>query len=41
MTITLTALAGQVVAYRFEPHGTQFFAKPLTVEQDAGAARTG
>jgi hypothetical protein len=36
MTITVTALPGRLVAYEFEPHGTQF-AKPLTFSQDLGA----
>lgn len=33
LTISVTALAGQMVAYIFEPHGTKFL-KPLTVTQD-------
>jgi hypothetical protein len=36
MTITVTALPGRLVAYEFEPHGTQF-AKPLTFSQDLSA----
>lgn len=32
MTITVTALAGNTVAYDFQPHGTKFL-KPLRMEQ--------
>ncbi len=32
LTITVTAIAGKIVAYNFEPHGTQF-RKPLTFTQ--------
>lgn len=32
LTITVTAIAGKMVAYNFEPHGTQF-RKPLTITQ--------
>ncbi len=33
LTITVTALAGNAVAYTFEPHGTQFL-RPLSLSQD-------
>jgi hypothetical protein len=36
LTITVTALAGDLVAYEFEPHGTQFN-KPLQLTQDLRA----
>lgn len=32
LTITVTAIPGRMVAYNFEPHGTQFL-KPLTISQ--------
>jgi hypothetical protein len=36
LTITVTALAGNAVAYTFEPHGTQF-RRPLLLTQDLSA----
>ena len=36
MTITVTALPGRLVAYEFEPHGTQF-ARQLTFSQELSA----
>ena len=33
LTITVTAVPGKIVAYNFEPHGTQF-RKPLTFTQE-------
>jgi hypothetical protein len=34
-TITMKALAGGVVAYDFQPHGTQFYL-PVMIQQDVG-----
>lgn len=36
LTITVTALPGRLVAYEFQPHGTQF-AKPLSFSQELSA----
>ena len=33
LTISVTAIAGRMVAYNFEPHGTKFL-KPLTISQE-------
>lgn len=40
LTITVTALAGNTIAYEFEPHGTKF-AKPLSVIQSLDGTRVG
>jgi hypothetical protein len=33
VTITMTAVAGSLVAYDFQPHGTQFY-QPVMIQQD-------